>query len=97
MAIKAVKDNGLRRVTVEQVDRPGIHGTSQGTWFGLGAVGRTRGLPAFAIMGDMGAYWGTSARLDRFDARHFVDQVATMVQLTGELMVADLNVVKPVK
>ena len=58
LAIKAVKDNGLRRVTVEQVDRPGVHGASQGTWFGLGAVGRTRGLPAFATMGDMGAYGG---------------------------------------
>jgi len=95
MAIKAVKDNALRRVTVEQVDRPGIHGASQGQWLGLGAVGRTRGLPAFALLGDMGAYWGTSARLDRFDARHFVDQVATIAQLTGELMVADLASIKP--
>ena len=95
MAIKAVKDNGLRRVTVEQVDRPGIHGADQGTWFGLGAVGRTRGLPAFATMGDMGAYWGTSARLNRFDAKQFVDQVATMAQLAGELMVADLAALKP--
>jgi hypothetical protein len=95
LAIKAVKDNGLRRVTVEQVDRPGIHGASQGAWLGLGAVGRTRGLPAFATMGDMGAYWGTSARLSRFDAKHFVDQVATMAQLTGELMVADLAAIKP--
>jgi hypothetical protein len=95
LAIKAVKDNRLRRVTVEQVDRPGVHGASQGTWFGLGAVGRTRGLPAFATMGDMGAYWGTSARLARFDAKHFVDQVATMAQLAGELMVADLETLKP--
>ena len=29
LAIKAVKDNGLRRVTVEQVDRPGIHGAAR--------------------------------------------------------------------
>jgi hypothetical protein len=95
MAIKAVKDNKLKRVSVECVDRPGIHGTSQGNWFGLGAVGRRRGLPAFATMGDMGAYWATSARLAAFDAQHFVDQVATMSQLTGELMVADLAKVKP--
>ena len=95
MAIKSVKDNKLRRVSVEQVDRPGIHGTSQGTWFGLGAVGRRRGLPAFATMGDMGAYWATSSRIDRFDAKHFVDQVATMTQLTGELMLANLDEVKP--
>lgn len=95
LAIKAVKDNRLKRVTVEQVDRRGINGSSQGAWLGLGAVGRTRGLPAFATMGDMGAYWGTSARLSRFDAAHFVDQVATMAQLAGELMVADLAMLKP--
>jgi len=96
MAIKAVKENKLKRVTVECVDRPGIHGTSQGTWFGMGAVGRRRGLPTYATMGDMGAYWGTSARLDRFDVTHFRDQVATMTQLTGELMLADLDKVKPI-
>jgi hypothetical protein len=95
LAIKAVKDNKLKRVSVECVDRPGIHGTSQGTWLGLGAVGRRRGLPAFATMGDMGAYWSTNARIAAFDARHFVDQVATMTQLTGELMLADLEKVKP--
>ena len=95
LAIKAVKDNKLKRVSVECVDRPGIHGTSQGTWLGLGAVGRRRGLPAFATMGDMGAYWSTNARIAAFDARHFVDQVATMAQLTGELMLADLEKVKP--
>jgi hypothetical protein len=95
MAIKAVKDNGLRRVSVAQVDRPGIHGTSQGAWLGLGAVGRRRNLPAFATMGDMGAYWSTNARLSAFDAQHFVDQVRTMTQLTGELMTAAPSEVKP--
>lgn len=96
MAIKSVKDNKLKRVTVECVDRPGIYGTSQGTWLGLGAVGRRRGLPSFATMGDMGAYWSTSARLAQFDVNHFRDQVATMAQLTGELMLADLEKVKPI-
>jgi len=95
LAIKSVKDNGLRRVTVECVDRPGVHGTPHDRWFGLGAVGRTRGLPAYALMGDMGAYWSTSARLAAFDATHFADEVATMTQLAGELMVADLEQVKP--
>ena len=42
------------------------------------------------MMGFMGAYWGTSSGLDRFDARLFRHQVATLVQLTGELMIADL-------
>lgn len=97
LAIKSAKDNRLERVTVECVDRPGIHGTPHDRWFGLGAAGHTRGLPAYALMGDMGAYWGTSARLAAFDAQHFVDQVATMTQLTGELMIADLNAIKPDK
>ena len=35
------------------------------------------------------------ARLDHFDAKHFVDQIATMSQLTGELMMANLDQVKP--
>jgi hypothetical protein len=97
LAIKAVKDNGLRRVTVECVDRPaGVNGHSMGTWFGLGAGGRFRGLPAYAIMGDMSAYWSTAARLTHFDAKHFVDQVATITQLTGELMAGDLGALKPI-
>jgi len=91
MAIRAVQDNGLRRVAVHCVDRPGIHGTAQGRWFGLGGVARRRGLPGFATMGSMAAYWSTKARIDTFDARHFVDQVATMAQLTGGLMTVDLE------
>jgi hypothetical protein len=95
MAIKAVKDNGLRRVSVEQVDRPGIHGRYQGRWLGLGSAPRRRGIPAFATMGDMAAYWSTAAKIDAFSAKHFVTQVATMTQLVGELMVADLAEIKP--
>ncbi len=95
LAIKAVKDNHLRRTSVECIDRPGIHGTDQGTWFGYGGSLHSRGLPAFAIMGDMAAYWSTVARLDHFDAEHFMDQMATMSQLTGELMLANLNEIKP--
>ena len=48
------------------------------------------GIPAFAIMGFMGAYWATSTDIERFDAKLFRRQVATVVQLTGELMTADL-------
>ena len=59
------------------MDRPGVHGTSQGTWFGYGGTLHARDLPAYTIMGDMAAYWSTMERLDLFDARHFVDQIAT--------------------
>ena len=44
-------------------------------------------------MGSMAAYWTTSARIHHFNAEHFVDQVATMAQLTGELMKADLGAI----
>jgi hypothetical protein len=43
----------------------------------------------------MAAYWSTAANLSHFDAKHFMDQIATMSQLTGELMVANLDEVKP--
>jgi hypothetical protein len=95
MAIQAVKDNHLRRTSVQCIDRPGIHGADQGTWFGYGGNLHSRGLPAFAIMGDMAAYWSTVARVDHFDAKHFLDQMATMSQLTGDLMVAKIEDVKP--
>lgn len=42
-------------------------------------------------MGSMGACWGTNAGLARFDAEHFVTQVAVMTQLTAVLMGADLS------
>lgn len=90
MAIKAAKENGYQRAMITCVDRPGSHGLSQGRWYGLGAVARRRGLPGFATMGSMGAYWATTARIDHFNAVHFRAQVATMAQLTGELMAADL-------
>jgi hypothetical protein len=49
------------------------------------------GVPAFAIMGFMGAYWATSSDIERFDVSLFRHQVATFVQLTGELMTVDLS------
>jgi hypothetical protein len=52
------------------------------------------GLPAFAIMGFMGAYWATSSDIERFDPKLFRRQVATVVQLTGELMIADLSKIR---
>jgi hypothetical protein len=41
-------------------------------------------------MGSMSAYWSNKARMDYLDADHFVDQVATMSQICGELMLAEL-------
>lgn len=96
MAIGAVKANGFYGASVTNVDRPGIEGESQGRWFGLGSIARRLGLPGYATMGSMGAYWSTNGRIDKFDKDHFVRQVATMSQLLGQLMVADLNTVATV-
>jgi hypothetical protein len=101
-AIKAIKEHGLPRCLVQCVERPGIHKGPQGVWYGLGEVamkllGRDIGekTPAFSMMGTQGAYWATTARIDKFDRNQFCRQVAIMSQLTGELMTADLEKVRP--
>ena len=97
LAVKAVGDNDLPSAYVRNVARPGIHGGSQGQWFGMAKFAPAIGVPAFAIMGFMGAYWSTSSDIERFDASLFRRQVATFVQLTGELMTADLSEVTTVR
>ncbi len=90
LAVQAVSDNRLPSAFVRNVARPGIDGRSQGRWYGMAKSAPALEIPAVAIMGIMGAYWGTSSGIDRFDAGLFRRQVATFVQLTGELMMADL-------
>lgn len=91
LAVRAVNDNSLPSAFVRNVARPGVHGRSQGQWFGMAKSAPASGLPGFAVMGFMGAYWATSSGIDRFDAGLFRRQVATFAQLTGELMLADLS------
>lgn len=90
-AVKAVKDNKWPRVMVQSVERPGVHGGPQGIWYGMGKIALSWDLPAFATMGTQGAYWATTARIGTFDKDHFCKQVATMAQLTGELMLANFQ------
>ena len=90
-AIKAVKDNRWSRVMVQSVERPGSHEKPQGVWYGMGKIALEWDLPAYATMGIQGAYWSTTGRLDEFDKKHFVTQVAAMCQLTGELMLMDFK------
>jgi hypothetical protein len=97
MAIKAVKNHQWPRVQVQCVDRPGVHGKSQGIWYGMGKIARKWKIPAFATMGTQGAYWATSAGIDKFDKELFYKQVAAMAQLTGELMLGNLEELKPVE
>lgn len=97
LAAKAVTDNGLPSAFVRNIARPGIHGGNQGQWFGMAKFAPATGVPAFAIMGFMGAYWATSSDIERFDVSLFQRQVATFVQLTGELMTVDLSEVATVR
>jgi hypothetical protein len=90
LAVKAVTDNRLPSAFVRNVARPGVHGRGQGRWYGMAKSAPALKIPGIAIMGIMGAYWGTSSGIGRFDASLFRQQVATFVQLTGELMNADL-------
>jgi hypothetical protein len=94
MAVRAAKDNDLKRVQVQCPGRKGLHGGEQGPWYGLGNIARTLGVPGISTMGSMTAYWSTKTRMDYLDARHFVNQVATMSQLCGELMIADTSAIK---
>ncbi len=98
-AIRVVKETPLPGACVRDVDRPGVHGRSQGPWFGLGGVARQLGIPAFGIMGLLGAYWSSASRLNRLDAVLFAQQVAAFVRLTAALMQADLGTLrsKPVE
>jgi hypothetical protein len=86
LAQAAVRDNELAGATVRNVKRPGIHGRSQGAWYGMAAPRRIGGKPAVAIMGTMGAYWSFASGLERLDAELFRRQAATFVQITDGLM-----------
>ena len=43
----------------------------------------------------MGHYWSLAATIDRWNKDLFVSQAATMTELTGVLMSADLNMIQP--
>jgi hypothetical protein len=90
-AYEAARANNVRSAVIRSPGRPGVNGLSQGPWYGMSRQGALLNLPTFGVQGDLGAYWAHSARLDRFDARAFVRQVATFCQLTGFLMAADLS------
>jgi hypothetical protein len=93
-AIRAVEQREWPRAFVHSPARPGIHGGEQGHWYGLGRRWADKGLPGYASLTSLGAYWSTRARIDSFDAALFRTQVSAMVQMTGELMTLDLNSVE---
>ena len=94
IAVKAAKENRYRRVQVQAPGRKGIHGGEQGPWYGLGGIARRIGVAGASTMGSMTGYWTTKARIDYLDADHFVNQMATMSQICGELMLANAELVQ---
>jgi hypothetical protein len=90
-AFQAARDNHLPSAIIRSPGRPGVHGKSQGPWYGMGGAARYLGLPAFGVQGDLGAYWAFSGRINRFDPRSFCRQVSTFCQLTGFWMTSDLS------
>jgi hypothetical protein len=97
MALKAVKDNNVRAAVIRSPGRPGVHGQSQGPWYGMSGGGQYLGLPTYGVQGDLGAYWAHSAKIDRFDARSFTRQVGAFSQLVGYLMTTTLPKVPKVE
>jgi hypothetical protein len=93
-AYRAAVSNNVRSAVIRSPGRPGMHGESQGPWYGMSRQGSLLGLPTYGVQGDLGAYWAFSGRMNRFDARSFTRQVAAFVQLTRYLMSADLEALR---
>ena len=106
-AISAVRKYGWSRAMVSVPERPGINGGLQQVWWGVGVVGLADtgyyncyvwhciDVPGFGLGGFLGHYWTSDATIDRWNQALFQSQAATMTELTGVLMTADLAEVKP--
>ena len=106
-AIAAVKKYGWSRAMVSVPERPGINGGLQQVWWGVGVVGLADtgyyncyvwhciDVPGFGLGGFLGHYWTSDATIDRWNKDLFQSQAATMTELTGVLMTADLAQVRP--
>ncbi len=90
-ARQAALDNHVRSAVIRSPGRAGVHGASQGPWYGMSRQGALLCLPTFGVQGDLGAYWAHSGRVDRFDPRSYRRQVEMFAQLTGFLMCAELG------
>ena len=102
-AIKAVASHGWSRAQVAVPERLGRNGGLQQVWWGVGALGladtgyydcdvwHCLDVPGFGLGGFLGQYWSSAARIDRLNTELFVSQAATMTELTGVLMSADLE------
>ena len=106
-AITAVKKYGWSRAIVSVPERPGINGGLQQVWWGVGVIAlpdtgyyscevwACLDLPGYGLGGFLGHYWSTAAGIERWNKELFTAQAATMTELTGVLMTADLAEIKP--
>jgi hypothetical protein len=94
LAIAAVKDSHVPRTQVQCPGRKGRHGGEQGPWYGLGSIANRNRIPGVAAIGALTGYWTTTARLDSLDVNLFLTQMASMSQLCGSLMLAELESIK---
>ena len=102
-AIDAVSRYGWSRAQVSVPERPGKRGGIQQVWWGVGAIGQADtgyydcevwhclDVPGFGLGGFLGYYWTSDSGIERWNKDLFVSQAATMTELTGVLMTADLN------
>ena len=99
-AVTAAQEHGWERVQVSAPERPGINGGLQQRWWGVAGRFHRRcddclDLPGFGLGGFLGLYWTTASGIERFSKELFEAQAHTMTQLTGVLMTADLDEVRP--
>ncbi len=98
---RAATDNRWPRVDVKAGDvAPGVNGGFQGTVKSPMNKGRAYGIPGLGLAGDWPGGWTqTYAQIDTeagahgFDKEYFVQQVAGLSQIAGELMRVDPRVV----
>jgi hypothetical protein len=90
---RAATDNRWPRVDVKSGEGPGINGGFQGRVKSPMNKGRAYKIPGVGLAGDWpGAWTQTYAQVDTeagphgFDEHYFVQQVAGLAQLAGELM-----------
>ena len=105
-AKQAVDRYGWSRAQVSVPERAGSRGGLQQVWWGVGALGQADtgyyncdvwhclDLPGFGLGGFLGHYWSSAATIERWNKDLFVSQAATMTELTGVLMAADLDAIQ---
>lgn len=104
-AIEAVKEHHLPRVNVVAPERPGINRGYQRMWWAGSSVHAISDLdsdafhgldiPGFGLASNLGYYYTIHSEIDRWNQDLLLSQVKTMTQLTGVMMIADLEDIRP--